>query len=99
MIRYILILIYFLIVETAIIYTINTGRKKLDTKKFVNLFLSIRVAKIILSFTFIGIYSLVVKTDIKNFALVFVLFHLCSTGFETWYFIRTEKRIKGKKEK
>ena len=99
MAKYILILIYFLIVETAIIYTINTGRKKLDAKKFVNLFLSIRVAKIILSLTFIGIYSLVAKTNIKSFALVFLLFHLCSTGFETWYFLRTEKRIKEKKGK
>jgi len=98
MAQYILILIYFLFVETAIIYTINTGRKKLEQKKLVNLYMSTRVAKILLSLAALGIYSLVVKTGIKSFALIFMLFYLLSIGFETWYFISKERQLK-KEEK
>ena len=95
---YIFILIYFLFVEVAVIYTINFGRKKLEQKKLVNLYMSTRVAKIILSLAFIGIYSLVEVTGLKNFVMVFMLFYLLSIGFETWYFIKIEKRVKERKE-
>ncbi len=98
MIWYILILLYFLIVEIAVVYMVNAGFKKLEKRKLVNLFLSIRVVKIILSFIFLGVYYFVVKTDIKTFALVFLLFYLVSIGFETWYFISKERQLK-KEEK
>ncbi len=96
---YILILIYFLFVEVVIIYIIDAGSKKLDQRKLVNLYMSTRVGKVILSLVFIGVYSLAVKTGIKNFALVFMLFYLFSIAFETWYFINIERRIKAKNEK
>ena len=98
MAQYIYILVYFIFVEIVVIYTINTGIKKLEQRKLVNLYMLVRVAKIILSLAFIGIYALIVKTDIKNFAMVFLLFYLLSIGFETWYFISKERRNKVKKE-
>ena len=99
MVKYILILLFFLIVEIAIIYAINTGRKKLDQRKLINLYMATRVVKIILSFVVIGIYALVVKTGIRSFALVFMLFYLLSIGFETWYFVRIERRLKAENKK
>ncbi len=93
---YISILLYFLIIETVIIYVINVGYKKLDKRKLVNLFLSVRVFKIMLSLAFIGIYYFVVKTDIKTFTLVFALFYLVTIGFETWYFFNKERQLKKK---
>ena len=96
---YIVILIYFLLVETAIIYAMSVGRKKTEQRKTVNLYLVIRVIKITVSLAFIGVYSLVVKTGIKHFVLIFMLFYFFSIGFETWYFIKIERQIKERKEK
>jgi len=89
---YISLLIYFLIVETAIIYVINNGIKKYGQKKLISLYMTVRVVKILLSLAFLGIYALVEETDIRNFAIVFMLFYVCSIGFETWYFIRKERQ-------
>ena len=91
---YILILLFFLFVEIAIIYTVDIGSKRLEQKKLVNLYMSIRVAKIILALIFMGMYSLIIKIEIKNFVLVFMLFYLFSIIFETWYFVNIERRIK-----
>jgi len=93
-----LISIYFLIVETAIVYIINAGYKKLDKRKLVNLFLSIKVFKIILSLVVIEIFYFVVKIGIGYFVTVFALFYLLSIVFETLYFISKERQLK-KKEK
>jgi len=96
---YILILIYFLFVEIAIVYAINIGREKLDQRKLINLYMATRVVKIILSLTFVGVYALVTKTDIRSFVLVFMSFYLLSIGFETWYFVRIERQLKAKNKK
>ena len=93
-----LISIYFLIVETAIVYIINAGYKKLDKRKLVNLFLSIKVFKILLSLIFIGVFYFVVKTGIGYFVTVFALFYLVSIGFETLYFVYKERQLKKKKK-
>ena len=98
MAQYIYILVYFLFVEITIIYIINIGSKKLEQKKLVNLYMSTRVAKIIVSLIFLWIYSLVGESDIKSFALIFMLFYLFSIVFETWYFIKIERRIKERKK-
>jgi len=99
MIWYIYILAYFVLLETVVVYTINTGFKKLEKRKLVNLYLLVRVAKIMLSLTFLGVYYFVVKpADIKTFALVFAMFYLVSIGFETWYFIGRERQLKRKEK-
>jgi len=92
MVWYFSILIYFLIVETAIIYVINNGIKKYKQSKLISLYMSARVVKILLSLAFLGVYALIVKTGIRSFAIVFMLFYLCSIGFETWYFVSKELR-------
>jgi len=94
MIWYICILLFFLLLEGTIIVSVNIGFKKLEKRRLVNLYLLVRAAKIALSIIFVGVYYFVVKTDIKTFAVVFLLFYLLSVGFETWYFISKERQLK-----
>ena len=96
---YTLIPVFFFFVGLSLIFTVDIGSKKLEQKKLVNLYMSTRVVKIILSLVFMGIYALVVKTGIKNFVLVFMLFYLFSIAFETYFFINIERRLKARNEK
>lgn len=93
---YLYIVLFFFIIELALIFIIENGSKKLEQKKMVNLYMATRVSKIILSLAFVGIYALTVKTGIKNFAIIFLLFYFFSILFETYYMIKVERRTKEK---
>lgn len=93
------IVLFFLIVEMIFIFAVDYGCKRMSQKALVNLYLSTKVAKILIALAFIGTYALVVKDGLKNFGLIFSLFYLLSIAFEIYYFSMIERRLKKKREK
>lgn len=87
------ILIFFYILEAIIIYTVDVKSKKLKQIKMVNMYMLTKGIKMFISLVFIGLYALIVKTELKNFVLVFVLFYFLYLLFETYCFTIIEKRI------
>lgn len=90
---YTLIPIFFFIMGLAWIF-ILTNTSKDDGKKLINKYMMMRVVKILMSLTFVLIYWLANKPEIKNFATVFIVFYMIYLLFETFVYIQIEKRMK-----
>jgi len=85
---------FFLIVETILVNFVVSVSKTASSKKMVNVYLLSKVAKIIFSLIFATVYILVVKENIKNFVLIFVIFYALYLGIETFLFSKIERHIK-----
>jgi hypothetical protein len=74
---------------------ILTRTKKENPRKVVNIYMIIRLSKMVLSFLLLGIiYLIYAKLHFRDFAFVFALFYFLYLGLETYFFYRTEKFIK-----
>jgi hypothetical protein len=89
--------VFFFLYETAVIWIIESKRKILSPRQSINLFLGLKVGKIILSLVFATIYAIVVKIELKRFILVFVAFYLAYLLFDTVYLANGEKKVKSDK--
>lgn len=69
-------------------------KKKRD--KLVNLYMLMRMIKIFTSFVFILVYWFIDKQNIRNFAILFIIFYLMNLIWETYIYTRMEKYIKQK---
>jgi hypothetical protein len=78
--------------EITAILTIEKKRKTVTPRQSVNLFLVLKVGKIILSLFFVMAYALAVKIDVKRFALVFAALYFVYLLFDTIYLAKNEKR-------
>ncbi len=79
------------------IISINTLGKKNsgNPSRSVNLFMLLRLAKYVLSFTLLLVYYFVNgKDNFKTFALTFAMFYFLYLGVETFSFYKTEKKLK-----
>ena len=92
------ILLFFLIIELIFIFMVDAGSRKLSPKKLVNLYMSTKVGKIILSLIFIGICVLISNEKFKNIGLVFLLFYFSTIIFELYYFYKIERSLKESKK-
>jgi hypothetical protein len=91
------ILLFFLIVEILIItYVYLQSRKKEKPQKMVNVYLLTKVVKMLLALTFVTVYVLAVKEQVKNFVLVFMIFYIVFLAIESRLFIQIEKHLKKK---
>lgn len=93
---FVAIFVFFLIVESAIIYLVSSRSMYTEKKKMVNLYMLTKTVKLVASLIFISLYILIVKQDIKVFVSVFILFYLLYLVIETRLFIKIEKHIKEK---
>lgn len=64
----------------------------------VNLYLVIKMVKIFSSLGIIFLYWITNQTDIRSFALLFVIFYLISLILETFIYLRMEKYQKSLKD-
>jgi hypothetical protein len=62
-----------------------------------NMYMQMRVMKMLISLVGLLVYWLVNKPDIRPFALVFAVFYLIYLIWETFIFIRMEKHIRSLK--
>ena len=53
-----------------------------------------RVIKVLTSLAFLLIFWLINKAEIKNFALLFIVFYMIYLIFETWMYLQVEKMMK-----
>ncbi len=67
-----------------------------NPKKMVNLYMLMRMIKVFLSVTIILIYSILDKPNIRNFAILFVVFYLINLIWETYIYMRMELYFKYK---
>lgn len=93
------ILSFFLIVEVLIItYVYLQSKKAENPKKMVNVYLLTKVVKMLLALTFITVYVLAVKEQIKNFVLIFMIFYIVFLAVESRLFVQIEKHLKKKQQ-
>ena len=62
--------------------------------KLVNLYMLMRMIKIFASFLFILVYWFIDKQNIRNFAILFIIFYLMNLTWETYIYTRMERYIK-----
>ena len=95
---YVSIVLYFLIIETAIMLYVNSASETKDKKQMVNVYMLTKVVKILLSLVVIAIFAFNYKEQLKGFIIVFILFYLLYLAVETSLFVKIEKHIKEKKK-
>jgi hypothetical protein len=78
--------------ELIVIVITEKKRETVTPRQSVNLFLGLKVGKIILSLLFIAIYAIASRVELKRFILVFVALYLVYLLFDTIYLARGEKR-------
>jgi hypothetical protein len=83
---------FFLLYESLVIWITDSKKKTMTPRQSVNLFLGLKVGKMILSLLFVAIYAIAVKVELKRFVLVFVGFYLVYLLFDTIYLANGEKR-------
>jgi hypothetical protein len=89
-------LVMFFIYELFVIWYMENKSKSITARQSVNVFLGIKMGKIILSLLFIAVYALVVKVELKYFVLVFLALYFIYLFFDTIYLASREKENKKK---
>ncbi len=95
---YLGILAFFLVIEPLIILYVERQSNTATSRQLANTYMMTKVIKTVASLTFITIYALTVKEEVKSFVLTFMILYLLFLAVETILFTRIEKRLKEKKE-
>lgn len=85
--------VFFFVLGLILIFNVFKV-KTMEARKTVNLYLMLRVGKILASLLFLLVYWITHKTGLKIFALVFIVFYAIFMFTETYIFYSTEKWIK-----
>lgn len=89
--------LFFLISETCIMLYVSEVSKKKEKRQMINVYMLIKIIKILASLVVAGIYLAIDKSNIQGFVIVFVLFYILYLIAETSLFVTIEKHIKEKK--
>jgi len=90
------ILAFFIILESLILIYVDSASRKVTQRQMLNTYMLTKVIKVFAALIFIGIYALTIKENIKSFVLIFMIFYLLFLAFESYLFLRIEKRLKKK---
>jgi hypothetical protein len=82
------------IYEWITIKIVEAKNKTVSPRQSINLFMGLKVGKILLSVFFIMIYSFSVKVEMMRFVMVFVGLYLIFLVFDTIYLVLREKEAK-----
>lgn len=91
--------IFFFVIGIIFIATVTKSNKNTEEKKILNLYLIIRLIKLLLSGAFVLIYWMIYPNEMKKFILIFGIFYLLYLVFETYTYAKIERRLKQDKEK
>jgi hypothetical protein len=83
---------FFFLLELMVILLMDKKKKSISPRQSINLFLGLKVGKMILSLLFVAIYAMAVKIELKRFALVFAALYLIYLLFDTVYLMKKEKK-------
>jgi hypothetical protein len=84
----------FLCIYEWIAISIVEKKKTISSHQSVNLFMGLKVGKILLSIFFVMIYALAVKVEVMRFLMIFVIMYLVFLAFDTIYLVYREKEAK-----
>jgi hypothetical protein len=65
-----------------------------ESRKLVNLYMLMRMLKIFASLLFVLVFWFIDKQNIRNFAILFIIFYLMNLVWETYIYTRMERYIK-----
>ena len=86
----------FFYIMGLVFVSVITHDYKENQRKMVNLYMIIKLCKVAASLVFGGIYLIFVKTQLRDFSVVFIGFYLLYLGIETYFFYLTEENIKNR---
>lgn len=92
------ILLFFLMLESFILLYVESASRKVTERQMLNTYMLTKVAKIFAALIFVGAYKVVVNENMKSFVLVFMIFYLLFLAFESYTFLKIEKRLKKKQQ-
>lgn len=93
---YFIIPVFFYVL--GLIFILQFKRTPRQAGKVINVFMLLRTFKIFTSFILILIYWAYDKSNIRDFAILFIIFYLISLIWETYIYLRMEKYMKFKDE-
>ena len=88
---YIPAMFFLLGIVTILILTKNY---KLEAKKLVNVYMVLKLAKLIMAMVYLLAFYFIVRQDIRVFGIVFAAYYAIYIGLETYIFYSIEKQIK-----
>ncbi|MCE5204521.1 MAG: dolichyl-diphosphooligosaccharide--protein glycosyltransferase subunit 2 [Porphyromonadaceae bacterium] len=89
--------IFFYLLGLVFIYVFNHNSPE-KPGKVVNTYMLMRMIKIFISAVILLIYWIVDKINIRNFALIFVIFYIINLIWETYIYLRMEMYLKYKED-
>ncbi len=84
----------FFLVYGMVIINVLINSKKDNPRKLTNLYMILKLIKILASLIIAGIYLIAVKVQLREFSMVFITYYLLYMGLETYFFYRVEQVIK-----
>lgn len=87
-------IVFFDICEITTILVVDAKRKTATAKQMVNIYMLMKVGRILLSLLLATVYAIFVKVELKRFVLVFVLLYFIYLLFDTLYLANSEKKLK-----
>ncbi|MBK5721791.1 hypothetical protein JGH11_13000 [Dysgonomonas sp. Marseille-P4677] len=92
------ILLFFLLSESFILLYVESASRKVTQRQMLNTYMLTKVIKVFAALIFVGVYKIVVDENIKSFVLIFMIFYLLFLAFESYLFLKIEKRLKKKQQ-
>jgi len=83
----------FLLFGVATIMTL-VKNYKMEPKKLVNVYLMLKLAKLVMAIIYLLAFYFIVRKDIRIFGFVFAAYYVIYIGLETYIFYSIEKQIK-----
>ena len=90
--------IFFFVVGIIYLYVLGKAVKT-NSKKLVNRYMLMKTAKVICSLTLVLIYWLTNKEDIRNFAIMFIIYYFIFLIVESYFLLKAEKWMKAELER
>lgn len=87
-------ILFFSVYELFTILIVEKFRNSENPQRVVNLYLGLKVFKILLTLAYAGIYVFVEGTEMKRFILLFLLIYFVYLLFDTMYLTKGEKKLK-----
>lgn len=86
--------LFFFLYELVVILVTEKKRKTATPNQLVNLYMGMKVGRMLLSLVYVLIYYLVAGVQLRRFVLVFVVVYLIYLLFDTLYLTKGEKKTK-----
>lgn len=77
-----------------ILIIVITSKTKRSQLKIVNIYMLLKLSKVVISFLIVGLYLMFIKENKQTFAIVYGGYYLLYLGLETYFFYLTEKILK-----